>query len=381
MAADSDGDQRNSTDGGGSTLKAVVICEGNLHDPDFQARLDCLVARLTTLVDEPADNGKLTVDKVEPWNSVRVTLSIPKEAAVKLRKLAAEGNHALRALGILSVQLEGDTVLSLRLVGQEIVLRTDNSAATPGGGTSSGLGELTRILSQQQQQPPQPVPHEAVAGPSKAPPPSLPNKPLVVPQPVATPVPVVALSNGPVVAPPESSAVVFKSPNTICPMDGKLPVHVPNALDSAGGAGDAAYPFESMTQARVIQRRENTLGVGPPKPFVAPNPPIAVGPPAPPPPPPPYQVAVSAVKTGPPQSVGGNVAMTSPLLVNLLQNESAIPQSMAAAAAGGPKTSASTAKSAASVHPVIGSGQAAEYRASSAASATSPTDNISEPQQ
>lgn len=64
MAADSDGDQRNSTDGGGSTLKAVVICEGNLHDPDFQARLDCLVARLTTLVDEPADNGKLTVDKV-----------------------------------------------------------------------------------------------------------------------------------------------------------------------------------------------------------------------------------------------------------------------------------------------------------------------------
>ncbi|XP_038107135.1 serine-rich adhesin for platelets [Culex quinquefasciatus] len=345
MAADSDGDQRNSTDGGGSTLKAVVICEGNLHDPDFQARLDCLVARLTTLVDEPADNGKLTVDKVEPWNSVRVTLSIPKEAAVKLRKLAAEGNHALRALGILSVQLEGDTVLSLRLVGQEIVLRTDNSAATPGGGTSSGLGELTRILSQQQQQQPQPVPHEAVAGPSKAPPPSLPNKPVVVPQPVATPVPVVALSNGPVVAPPESSAVVFKSPNTICPMDGKLPVHVPNALDSAGGAGDAAYPFESMTQARVIQRRENTLGVGPPKPFVAPSPPIAVGPPAPPPPPPPYQVAVSAVKTGPPQSVGGNVAMTSPLLVNLLQNESAIPQSMAAAAAGGPKTSASTAKS------------------------------------
>lgn len=55
---------------------------------------------------------------------MRVTLSIPKEAAVKLRKLAAEGNSALRALGILSVQLEGDTVLSLRLVGQEIVLRT-----------------------------------------------------------------------------------------------------------------------------------------------------------------------------------------------------------------------------------------------------------------
>lgn len=53
-----------------------------------------------------------------------MTLSIPKDAAMKLRQLAAEGNTALRALGILSVQLEGDTVISLRLAGQEIVLRT-----------------------------------------------------------------------------------------------------------------------------------------------------------------------------------------------------------------------------------------------------------------
>lgn len=53
-----------------------------------------------------------------------MTLSIPKEAATKLRQLAAEGNNALRELGILSVQLEGDSVISLRLVGQEIVLRT-----------------------------------------------------------------------------------------------------------------------------------------------------------------------------------------------------------------------------------------------------------------
>lgn len=53
-----------------------------------------------------------------------MTLSIPKDAAIKLRELAAAGNETLRALGILSVQLEGDSVIALRLAGREIVLRT-----------------------------------------------------------------------------------------------------------------------------------------------------------------------------------------------------------------------------------------------------------------
>ncbi|XP_058819246.1 uncharacterized protein LOC131682072 isoform X2 [Topomyia yanbarensis] len=367
MAADSDGDQQNNNQCS-STLKAVVICEGNLHDPGFQTRLDGLVAKLTTLVEEPADNGKLTVDKVEPWNSVRVTLSIPKDAAVKLRKLAAEGNSALRALGILSVQLEGDTVLSLRLVGQEIVLRTDNSTtagSTASGGANSGLGELTRILSQQQQQQqqqqqlqhgqPQTLPQDTLAGPSKVSPPHIHQK--QTPSSVAAvPATSASLANGPLA----SESTIFKSPNTICPMDGKLPVHVPNVVESC------EYPFESMTQARVIQRRENTLGVVSTAPgssgvsnkvpssnhFIAPNPPV-------PPAPPSYQAAVGTIPTVKSTSsatvaVGssggstasssgsvGNVAMTSPLLVNLLQNESVISQSLAT---GGSKSTIPTIK-------------------------------------
>lgn len=115
MAADSDG----------YNITTVVTCEGDLSDPSFPGRFETVLDKLRGLL-----GGKVQVCKLEPWNSVRVTLSIPREAALRLRQLANEGSQQLRALGILSVQVEGDQVISLRLATsvnsepQEIILRT-----------------------------------------------------------------------------------------------------------------------------------------------------------------------------------------------------------------------------------------------------------------
>lgn len=107
---------------GWSPTTAVMTCEGDLTDPAFPVRLERALGDLERLL-----RCRVRVRKLEPWNSVRVTLSISRDAALQLRALAREGPQQLRALGILSVQVEGDQVISLRLAGpdpQEIVLRT-----------------------------------------------------------------------------------------------------------------------------------------------------------------------------------------------------------------------------------------------------------------
>lgn len=125
--------------------------------------------------------------------------------------------------------------------------------------------------------------------------------------------------NGPV-----DAKAIFKSPNTICPMDGKLPTPVPsNVIESR------EYPFESMTQAsRLIQRRENTMGQQIQNPLIRPTVEQQT-------PPPPYpgasptrtanmmNIVTNKIALNQQPSTSGNIAISSPLLVNLLQNEPA----------------------------------------------------------
>lgn len=86
----------------------IVTFQADIADPD----LGCQLASLSDQLQQRfcGDDKTVFVKKVEPWNSVRVTLKISKEAAVNLRRLAENGDQSLRSIGILSVQVEGEGV-------------------------------------------------------------------------------------------------------------------------------------------------------------------------------------------------------------------------------------------------------------------------------
>ncbi|KFO54056.1 Nuclear receptor coactivator 6 [Corvus brachyrhynchos] len=96
---------------GDSTI--FVAFKGNISDRDFEQKLDTILENVPGLLH--MESNKLKVQKIEPWNSVRVTFNIPREAAERLRILAQNNNQQLRDLGILSVQIEGEGAINLAL--------------------------------------------------------------------------------------------------------------------------------------------------------------------------------------------------------------------------------------------------------------------------
>jgi len=68
---------------------------------------------------------------VQPWNSVKVTFDIPKEAADRLHLLAAQGNVRLIELGILSVEIVGQS--------NAIVVNSNNNNATTTNPTTNSI--------------------------------------------------------------------------------------------------------------------------------------------------------------------------------------------------------------------------------------------------
>ncbi|KFQ18008.1 Nuclear receptor coactivator 6, partial [Merops nubicus] len=90
-----------------------VAFQGNIGDRDFEQKLDTILENVPGLLH--MESKQLKLQKIEPWNSVRVTFNIPREAAERLRILAQSNNQQLRDLGILSVQIEGEGAINLAL--------------------------------------------------------------------------------------------------------------------------------------------------------------------------------------------------------------------------------------------------------------------------
>ncbi|XP_032074153.1 nuclear receptor coactivator 6 isoform X2 [Thamnophis elegans] len=124
-----------------------VAFKGNIDDDDFKQKLGVILDNVSGLL--LMESTKLKLKKVEPWNSVRVTFNIPREAAERLRILAQNNNQQLRDLGILSVQIEGEGAINLALtqnksqdlringpVGQGNTVRMETGFPMPG---SQGL--------------------------------------------------------------------------------------------------------------------------------------------------------------------------------------------------------------------------------------------------
>ncbi|XP_072046509.1 uncharacterized protein [Amphiura filiformis] len=109
----------------------VVTCKGNINDVDLQQKLRSMQHGLSLLA--KADQKDVVISKVEPWNSIRVTFNIPPDAAIRLRQLAQNGDHALQQLGILSVQIEqGDVIqVPVTAAGGQAHQQAQPQVATP----------------------------------------------------------------------------------------------------------------------------------------------------------------------------------------------------------------------------------------------------------
>ncbi|KAF8782147.1 Nuclear receptor coactivator 6 like protein [Argiope bruennichi] len=266
----------------------VLTCEGDIRDPTFPFKLQLLINKLQNLISD--EENPIKVTKVEPWNSVRVTFNIPLEAAQRLRQLAERGDRVLRDLGILSVQIEGDQVITLTLASQysepqEIVLRK----------TTDEQGDVASVSFN--------LPNaEPVPGPSTAEPAHKNISQFLghivggAPSAAAVINPNVRLEK--TSSPKPESSVSFRSPNVIAPSSTEPIPFPPASVVTTTTATLPALSIPSKVSSSAIKVPRTITNSA-------------------------FNSVVS--RTPPPNAIAttskANVALSSPLLVNLLQSE------------------------------------------------------------
>ncbi|CAK8690005.1 unnamed protein product [Clavelina lepadiformis] len=121
------------------SMNVVLIYDANYHDKNLAEDLDHLKQNISKIVD-----AECTLGEVIPWNSVKVTFCIPKEAAERLKQLAHTNNNQLNDLGILSVQVEGEEIIKLTIEDgegneQRLILQQQSSSTSQQGATGQSF--------------------------------------------------------------------------------------------------------------------------------------------------------------------------------------------------------------------------------------------------
>ncbi|XP_014662554.1 PREDICTED: serine-rich adhesin for platelets-like [Priapulus caudatus] len=291
-------------------LQTVLTCKGDLADPEFPSRLKQLTSKLENIL-----HTDVRVSKVEPWNSVRVTFNIPRDAALRLKHLAERGDNKLQELGVLSVQIEGDTIVALTIAGrdnqpQEIVLKTTDGGAASGGGGGGGGGGFAQ------------TDDASAPGPSNV---DITQKSISQLFAQHSPVGHTASNLFNQIA----ASGVFRSPNVVAPNSEPLPFQQAsprNAVIGQRRPAVHAFPFSSMQTHPVsssqsatspglatmgnpmLQQQQQPRGFAPGQVYPPPRPPGL-----------PTQTSISYTSV-PRMVASSEVALSSPLLVNLLQS-------------------------------------------------------------
>ncbi|CAF3410321.1 unnamed protein product [Rotaria sp. Silwood1] len=84
-----------------------LVCKTDYLDPKLKDKLYEIRNKLRQILH--IGRRRFALKKIQPWNSIKVTFDIPKEAADRLRLLAIEGNVRLIELGILSIEIIGQS--------------------------------------------------------------------------------------------------------------------------------------------------------------------------------------------------------------------------------------------------------------------------------
>ncbi|XP_055355729.1 mucin-5AC-like [Paramacrobiotus metropolitanus] len=296
-------------------VEAVLTVPGSMEDRQFPQQLSNLQGNLRNIL--RIGENQIHVRRVEPWNSVRITFVLPPTAATRLQALAAQADNQLAGMGVLTVRVGEANPVTVQLVPSTSGAPQEPPAKKP---KSDKKGRPRKTPTAKLLPPPLPAPPldapPAINGDTSA---------LAVLQHVLSSIATHRGGSSSSNDCQPSTSKVDLQPNVVATTSQPIPIPTTPVMGHAAATGP--FPFASMT--KVAYTLKNTMTSS------------AAGAST--------LTTTAAARETPGRSAGTakaasptkaahqrNIALTSPLLVNLLQSSEASGASTSAAAPATP---------------------------------------------